>query len=137
MVEKVGIAFKILDEHVETTGGHLSISTMYLAKGLEFRTVAVMACDNEIIPLQERIEAVGDDADSKEVYDTEHHLPLCRMHAGARSFAGHECRARIVVAEALAVVHAELILIHPFREGNGRVARLLALSTRRPPTAER
>jgi cell filamentation protein len=32
-----------------------------------------------------------------------------------------------VVAKALAVVHAELILIHPFREGNGRVARLLAL----------
>lgn len=31
------------------------------------------------------------------------------------------------VAEALAVVHAELILIHPFREGNGRLARLLAL----------
>ena len=31
------------------------------------------------------------------------------------------------VARALAVVHAELILIHPFREGNGRVARLLAL----------
>jgi cell filamentation protein len=30
-------------------------------------------------------------------------------------------------AEALAVVHAELILIHPFREGNGRCARLLAL----------
>ena len=31
------------------------------------------------------------------------------------------------VAKALAVVHAELILIHPFREGNGRVARLVAL----------
>lgn len=31
------------------------------------------------------------------------------------------------VAQALAVVHAELILIHPFREGNGRLARLLAL----------
>ena len=29
-------------------------------------------------------------------------------------------------ARALAIVHAELILIHPFREGNGRVARLLA-----------
>jgi cell filamentation protein len=28
-------------------------------------------------------------------------------------------------AEALAVVHAELILIHPFRDGNGRCARLL------------
>ncbi len=31
------------------------------------------------------------------------------------------------LAEALAVVHAELVLIHPFRDGNGRVTRLLAL----------
>ena len=31
------------------------------------------------------------------------------------------------MAEALAAVHAELILIHPFRDGNGRLARLLAL----------
>ena len=30
-------------------------------------------------------------------------------------------------ARSLAIVHAELILIHPFRDGNGRVARLLAL----------
>lgn len=30
------------------------------------------------------------------------------------------------IIHALAVVHAELILIHPFREGNGRVARMLA-----------
>ena len=29
-------------------------------------------------------------------------------------------------AHALGVVHAELILIHPFREGNGRCGRLLA-----------
>ena len=47
---------------------------MHLAKGLEFRAVAVMACDDEILPLQERIEAVGDDADLQEVYDTERHL---------------------------------------------------------------
>lgn len=31
------------------------------------------------------------------------------------------------IAAALAVVHAELILIHPFRDGNGRVARILSL----------
>lgn len=30
-------------------------------------------------------------------------------------------------AQALAVVHAELVLIHPFREGNGRCSRLLAM----------
>jgi superfamily I DNA/RNA helicase len=47
---------------------------MHLAKGLEFRPVAVMACDDEIVPLQERIETVGDDADLQELYDTERHL---------------------------------------------------------------
>ena len=73
-VKASGLPFKILDEHVETLSGHVSISTMHLAKGLEFRAVVVMACDDEIIPLQERIETVGDDADLQEVYDTERHL---------------------------------------------------------------
>ena len=72
--QEAGMPFKILDERVETASGHVSISTMHLAKGLEFRAVAVMACDDEIIPLQERIETVGDDADLQEVYDTERHL---------------------------------------------------------------
>lgn len=31
-----------------------------------------------------------------------------------------------LVARRLAVVHAELLLVHPFREGNGRLARWLA-----------
>ncbi len=73
-VKQAGMAFKVLDEHVETMTGHASISTMHLAKGLEFRAVVMMACDDEIIPLQERIETVGDDADLQEVYDTERHL---------------------------------------------------------------
>lgn len=47
---------------------------MHLAKGLEFRAVVVVACDDEVLPLQERIEAVADDSDLAEVYDTERHL---------------------------------------------------------------
>jgi superfamily I DNA/RNA helicase len=72
--KEAGLSFKVLDENVETISGYLSICTMHLAKGLEFRAVVVMACDDEIVPLQERIEAVGDDADLQEVYDTERHL---------------------------------------------------------------
>lgn len=72
--EKAMAPFKVLDEHVETASGHISICTMHLAKGLEFRVVAVMACDDEVIPLQERIEAAGEESDLKEIYDTERQL---------------------------------------------------------------
>ena len=47
---------------------------MHLAKGLEFRAVVVMACDDEVIPSQARIETVSDDSDLEEVYNTERHL---------------------------------------------------------------
>jgi mRNA-degrading endonuclease RelE of RelBE toxin-antitoxin system len=73
-VEGAKLPYKVLDENVETTTGRTSISTMHLAKGLEFRTVVVMACDDEVIPLQERIETVADDADLEEVYNTERQL---------------------------------------------------------------
>lgn len=73
-LKEAGIPSKILDEHVETASGFASVSTMHLAKGLEFRAVAVMACDDEVIPLQDRIENVGDEADLEEVFNTERHL---------------------------------------------------------------
>ena len=73
-VEKSGLPYTVLDEKMETTDGHVAICTMHLAKGLEFRAVAVMACDDEIIPLQQRIETAADDSDLEEVYNTERHL---------------------------------------------------------------
>jgi mRNA-degrading endonuclease RelE of RelBE toxin-antitoxin system len=73
-VEKSEISYRVLDEDVAATSGHLSIGTMHLAKGLEFRAVVVMACDDEVIPLQERIETAVDDANLAEVYETERHL---------------------------------------------------------------
>jgi superfamily I DNA/RNA helicase len=47
---------------------------MHLSKGLESRAVAIMACDDEVLPLQGRMENVGEDTDLQEVYDTERHL---------------------------------------------------------------
>ncbi|MCY3711423.1 MAG: UvrD-helicase domain-containing protein [Caldilineaceae bacterium] len=72
--EKAGLPYTVLDSDMQTTTGHISISTMHLAKGLEFRAVAVIACDDEVVPLQERIETVTDDADLEDVYNTERHL---------------------------------------------------------------
>jgi len=73
-LEAAGIPFKVLDERVEAISGYASVGTMHLAKGLEFRAVIVMACDDEVIPLQARIDTVGEDSDLKEVYDTERQL---------------------------------------------------------------
>jgi len=73
-VDAAEVPSLVVSDRMETTHGRLAISTMHLAKGLEFRAVAVMACDDEITPLQERIESVADDADLEEVYQTERHL---------------------------------------------------------------
>lgn len=73
-VKQAGAASVELSDKIEITEGRLSVGTMHLAKGLEFRAVAVMACDDEIVPSQERIENVGDEADLEEVYVSERHL---------------------------------------------------------------
>ena len=73
-VRDAELGFNVLDENGRKRNDAAAIGTMHLAKGLEFRAVAVMACDDEVIPLQERIETVAEDPDLEEVYDTERHL---------------------------------------------------------------
>jgi superfamily I DNA/RNA helicase len=73
-VEKAGLEGDVLGQDLKAGRGRVSLATMHLSKGLEFRAVVVMACDDEVLPLQERIESVTDDADLEEVYDTERHL---------------------------------------------------------------
>ena len=68
------LPYSILDEDMDAEEGCLTVGTMHLAKGLEFRAVAVMACDSEIIPLQSRVESIADEADLEEVYNTERNL---------------------------------------------------------------
>lgn len=73
-VGKAGMEYRLLDERSKGASGFVSIGTMHLAKGLEFKGVAVMACDDQILPLQSRIETIGDEADLEEVYNTERQL---------------------------------------------------------------
>jgi superfamily I DNA/RNA helicase len=58
----------------DDAGNRVSIGTMHLAKGLEFKAVAVMACDEDVLPLRSRIDSAADEAELEDVYDTERQL---------------------------------------------------------------
>ena len=63
-----------LSERYEEPKGRIAIGTMHLAKGLEYKAVVVMACDDDVLPLQSRIETVADTVELDDVYETERHL---------------------------------------------------------------
>jgi mRNA-degrading endonuclease RelE of RelBE toxin-antitoxin system len=73
-VEAAGLDAVALDENILLEHGKVAIGTMSLAKGLEFKAVAVIACDEGIVPLEERIASLGDDADLEDTYTTERQL---------------------------------------------------------------
>ena len=73
-VKAAGLQGRVLGKDMATEEGFVSITTMHLAKGMEFRVVAVMACDDEIIPSQARIDTATDEAELTEIYNTERQL---------------------------------------------------------------
>ncbi|RMF44418.1 MAG: DNA helicase [Planctomycetota bacterium] len=73
-IEQAEVSAVDLEKVEEPVAGAVSVLTMHQAKGLEFRAVAVMACDDDVLPLQERMENVADDSDLEEVFNTERHL---------------------------------------------------------------
>lgn len=85
VVRKAGLESHKLTSQMNTQYGKVSIGTMHLAKGLEFKSVFVMACDDEIIPNQLRLENAADESDLEEIYQTERHL-LCVACTRARDF---------------------------------------------------
>lgn len=58
----------------EGADGHVRIGLMHLAKGLEFKAVAVMGCDEDLLPLKARLDAVADEVELDDVFDTERQL---------------------------------------------------------------
>lgn len=74
-LNSAGANFNPMSRAMEWVTGKVSLCTMHLAKGLEFKCVVLMACDDDLLPLEERLEAVmGDEQAMKEVEDTERHL---------------------------------------------------------------
>lgn len=59
---------------VDAEPGRVVLMPMHLAKGLEYRAVIVMCCDEEVLPLQERVETAGDESDLDDILSTERHL---------------------------------------------------------------
>jgi hypothetical protein len=55
-------------------GEAITTAPMHLAKGLEFRAVVVMACDQGVLPLDERVADAADEAELDEIYETERRL---------------------------------------------------------------
>lgn len=58
----------------QAAGADVAILAMHDAKGLEFRAVAVMALDEDVLPDPQRLAAVGDVADLEAIQETERHL---------------------------------------------------------------
>ena len=52
----------------------MTTAPMSLAKGLEFRAVVVMACDEGVLPLDERVADAADEAELDDIYETERRL---------------------------------------------------------------
>lgn len=59
---------------VKAAGATVSVITMHDAKGLEFRGVAAMALDEDVLPDRARLEELGDPADLEAIQDAERHL---------------------------------------------------------------
>lgn len=72
--ELAGVAVAELTPRKEGPVSAIRIGVMHLAKGLEFKAVAVIACDETLLPLQERIETVADEVELDDVYATERQL---------------------------------------------------------------
>ncbi len=69
-----GVSGLELSERDEAPDARMSLGTMHLAKGLEFKAVAVMACDDDTLLLRSRVEAVADEVELDDVFETERHL---------------------------------------------------------------
>ena len=97
-VREAGLTPVELDVRPGGASGSVAVGTMHLAKGLEFRAVAVAACDDDVIPLQSRIETVADEADLEDVYAPSNCQNRCSSTKFAFAMSRSECTRAITTA---------------------------------------
>jgi superfamily I DNA/RNA helicase len=73
-VELAKLECHLLSPHMNMHYNKVSVGSMHLAKGLEFKAVFVMACDDEVVPNQGRLQNAVDEADLEDIYQTERQL---------------------------------------------------------------
>ena len=73
-VGRAGLELTVPAAGVDSEPGKVALMPMHQAKGLEFKAVVVAACDDDVLPLQSRIESVTDESDLEDVYNTERQL---------------------------------------------------------------
>ena len=73
-VELAGMTCRQLTERIDDVEDCVSVGTMHFAKGLEYRAVAVMACDDEELPLQSRVDTATNEDELREIFETERSL---------------------------------------------------------------
>ena len=76
--QEANIEYAILDEDLRIKPQHISIITMHLAKGLEFRSVVIMACDQGVLPDDTRFES-DDPNELNAINDSERQLLYVAM----------------------------------------------------------
>jgi hypothetical protein len=73
-VRRSGLPVAVVERSGKAVGDGVCLATMHLAKGLEFRAVAVVACDDEVIPSAGRIESANDPGELEEIFESERQL---------------------------------------------------------------
>ena len=73
-LKKTTLPFEILKSTDLKLTSKVTLTTMHLAKGLEFKAVVIMACEEDIIPSAKRMKAVTDETELEEILNSERNL---------------------------------------------------------------
>jgi superfamily I DNA/RNA helicase len=73
-VRRAGLQYRQLKDDDRDVGAFVNLGTMHRAKGLEFKAVAVIGCEDGVLPLDAVAESLNDPADRDDMLDHDRHL---------------------------------------------------------------